>query len=121
MKDISSTDGVSVTATAAFDPDYLYYYRYESFSQEGNAKKCFETIHDWALKNESGRALEGTCDVTEEDGYTKLVACGTYDGTSPLYWVAILVDNTVISGYTFSTAEVDQEIINEYFVGLGYM
>lgn len=120
-KDISSADGVSEKATAAFDPNYLYYYRCESFSQAGDAKKCFETIHESALKDDSGRELQGTCDVTEEDGYTELIACGTYDGMSPLYWVAILVDNTVVSGYTFSTAESDKQMINNYFIGLGYM
>ncbi len=121
IKDLSPTDGVTEVSTAAFDPDYIYYYRFESFFLEEKAKECFETIHDAILEDESGRTLEGTCDITEKNGYTMLVGCGTYDKISPLYWVAVLIDKTVVSGYTFSTEESDQQMINNYFIGLGYM
>jgi len=121
IKDLSPTDGVTETSTVAFDASDMYYYRYESFFLEEKAVNCFETIHDAILEDESGRTLEGTCDITEKDGYTILVGCGTYDGMSPLYWVAVIVDKVVVSGFTFSTEESDKQMINNYFIGLGYM
>ena len=89
--------------------------------QTEKAIDSFETIHAAILEDESGRPLEGTCDIAEKDGYTILVGCGTYDGMSPLYWVAVRVGKTVVSGYVFSTEESDKQMINNYFIGLGYM
>lgn len=114
-------DGVIETSAAACDPDYIYYYRYESYFLEEEAVKYFEAIHDAILVDEAGRTLEGTCDITEKDGYTLLVGCGTYDGIAPLYYVVVLVDETVVSGFTYSTEESDKQMINNYFIGLGYM
>ena len=121
IKDFSPNDGVAETSTAAFDSSATYYYRYQSYFQKEKATECFETIHDAILKDESGRALEGTCDITKKDGYTILVGSGTYDGMAPIYWVAVIVDKVVVSGFTFSTEESDKQMINNYFIGLGYM
>ena len=121
IKDLSPNDGVTETSTAAFDASGMYNYRYQSYFQKEKATECFETIHDAILKDESGRALEGTCDITKKDGYTILVGSGTYDGIAPIYWVAVIVDKVVVSGYTFSTEESDKQMINNYFIGLGYM
>jgi len=121
IKDLSPNDGVTETSTAAFDASGMYNYRYQSYFQKEKATECFETIHDAILKDESGRTLEGTCDITKKDGYTILVGGGTYDGMSPIYWVAVIVDKVVVSGYTFSTEESDKQMINNYFIGLGYM
>lgn len=121
IKDVSPTDGVTEKSTVAFDPDYIYYYRYESFFLEEKAIDRFEAIHDAILEDESGRTFEGTCDITEKDGYTILVGRGNYERISNLYWVAVLVDKTVVSGFVYSTEESDMQMIDNYFIGLGYI
>jgi len=121
IKDLSPTDGITETSTSASDPGYMYYYRYESFFLEEKAIESFETIHTAILEGDNGEPFEGTCDITEKDGYTILVGCGNYGGISPMYWVAVLVDKTVVSGFVYSTEESDKQMINNYFIGLGYM
>ncbi|NLW88436.1 MAG: hypothetical protein GXY43_01760 [Clostridiaceae bacterium] len=121
IKDITPTDEFAETFTAAFDSDYKYYYRYQSFTVEEKAMEEFEAIHTSILEGETDEPFEGTCEITDKGEYKILVSSGNYGGQSPTYWVAILADKALVSGWVFSTDELDKQMINNYFVGLGYM
>jgi len=105
----------------AFDPSFTYRFVYYSFTNEDVAKVCLEVLQDGFSKDKNGDPLEGTCEITEEDGYSILVICGEYKTGDSIYMVAICVDDVIVSGLTQSMADCDKDVINYCFIGLGYM
>jgi len=105
----------------AFDPSFTYRFVYCAFTEEEVADLYLETLQQGLMTDENGRPFEGTCEVTEEDGYSILVARGEYKNGDPLYVVAISVDNVIISGLILSTEDYDTKVVDYCFIGLGYM
>ncbi len=106
---------------AAYDPSFTYRYMYCSFRNKEVADICLGGMQEGFSKDENGEPLEGTCEVTEEDGYSKLVVCGQYKNGDSIYVLAVSVDNVIVSGVTLSTADCDKKVIDYYLIGLGYM
>ena len=104
----------------ALDSANKYLCGYYSFTQESYAQDYLKLMQEtFAVDNDTG-SFEGTSDITEEDGYSKLVVCGKYENDARMYLVAICVDKVVITGYTMSNEESDIKFIDSCFIGLGY-
>ncbi len=106
---------------AAFDPSYTYRYMYCAFRNKEVADICLGGMQEGFSKDKNGEPIDGTCEITEEDGYSKLVVCGEYKNGDSIYVLAVSVDNVIVSGVTLSTAECDKKVIDYYLIGLGYL
>ena len=104
----------------ALDSAKKYLCGYYSFTKESYALDYLKLMQEtFAADNDTG-SFEGTSDITEEDGYSRLVVCGKYENDARMYLVAICVDKVVITGYTMSNEESDIKFIDSCFIGLGY-
>jgi len=104
----------------ALDSAKKYLCGYYSFTKESYAQDYLKLLQEtFAADNDTG-SFEGTSDITEEDGYSKLVVCGKYENDARMYLVAICVDKVVITGYTMSNEENDMKFIDSCFIRLGY-
>ena len=104
----------------ALDSAKKYLCGYYSFTKESYAQDYLKLMQEtFAVDNDTG-SFEGTSDITEEDGYSKLVVSGKYENDARMYLVAICVDKVVITGYTMSNEESDMQFIDSCFIGLGY-
>jgi len=106
---------------AAYDPAFTYTFFYCAFTEDSLADSYLETLQKSLAEDENGKPLEGTSEITEEDGYSMLIVSGRYKDGKQMYAVAISVDNTIVSGYVESTDEWDTKVIDYCFIGLGYM
>ena len=104
----------------ALDSANKYLCGYYSFTQESYAQDYLKLMQETFAANNDTGSFEGTSDITEEDGYSKLVVCGKYENDARMYLVAICVDKVVITGYTMSNEKIDMEFIDSCFIGLGY-
>jgi len=104
----------------ALDSANKYLCGYYSFTKESYAQDYLKLMQETFAANNDTGSFEGTSDITEEDGYSKLVVSGKYENDARMYLVAICVDKVVITGYTMSNEKIDMEFIDSCFIGLGY-
>jgi hypothetical protein len=106
---------------AAYDPAFTYIFFYCAFTEDSLADSYLETLQKSLAEDENAKPLEGTSEITEEDGYSMLIVSGRYKDGKQMYAVAISVGNTIVTGYVESTDEWDTKVIDYCFIGLGYM
>jgi hypothetical protein len=119
--DISKKDDFIDKEITAFDSAKKYVCVYFSFTKDSYARDYLKLMQDTFTSNEDIGTLKGTAQITEEDGYSKLLVKGAYENNAHIYVVGICVDNVVVLGYTISDEESDMQFIDSCFIGLGYM
>ena len=105
----------------AVDPSKTYQFGYYKIENKESAQVCLDSFQRQFAKDKNGEPFEGTCEITEEDGYSKLVVCGEYKSGDPIYLVGICVDDVIVIGIVLSTEDCYKEGIDYGFSLLGYM